>query len=252
VVFRDLSEIKALQEQIRQKDRLATVGEVAAKMAHEIKNPLAGISYVAQILRREVRFEPSHAELVQAMLSEVSRLNALIDDLLVYGRPAHLALAPHDLHRIWEEILNFSKEELDARRLTLVRDFPPDLPPVAVDGNRMRQVFLNILKNAMEATGPGGSITIRTRRAVEVPSGSGMAGAGGVEVMVEDTGPGIAPEDQERVFELFYTTKPSGSGLGLPICRRIVEDHGGSINVADGPGGGRFLIWLPAVAVAAA
>ncbi len=253
VVFRDLSEIKALQEQIRQKDRLATVGEVAAKMAHEIKNPLAGISYVAQILRREVRFEPSHAELVQAMLAEVSRLNGLIDDLLVYGRPARLTLAPQDLHRIWEEILNFSKEELDARRLTLVRDFPPDLPPVAVDGNRMRQVFLNILKNAMEATGPGGRLTVRTRRVAEGPAGPGTAGAGGVEVMVEDTGPGIAAEDRERIFELFYTTKTSGSGLGLPICRRIVEDHGGMITVGDGPGGGsQCVIWFPAAPVGAA
>ena len=251
VVFRDLSEIKALQEQIRQKDRLATIGEVAAKMAHEVKNPLAGISYVAQILKREVPFEDSHAELVQAMLSEISRLNGLIDDLLVYGRPARLAVAPQDLNRIWEEIFNLSKEDLDRRGLTLVRDFQAGLPLVAVDGNRMRQVFLNVLKNAMEATGSGGRVTVRTRRVSGAGPATRPGGTAWLEVLVEDTGCGIPPQDRERVFELFYTTKPSGSGLGLPICRRIVEEHGGVITVDGEAGAGsQFAIRLPAGGIA--
>jgi PAS domain S-box-containing protein len=244
IVFRDLSEIKTLQGQIRQKDRLATIGEVAAKMAHEIRNPLAGISYVAQILKREVRFEPSHQELVQAMFSEIKRLNGIIDDLLLYGRPAALILAPQDLHAIWEEIISLSKAQLDVLELTLVRDFDPALPSVAVDGNRMRQVFLNLLKNAMEATGPGGLITVRTR--LVAGPGAGGGADGWAEVSVEDTGGGIPAEEQERVFELFFTTKPSGSGLGLPICRRIVAEHGGSIHAASRPGAGSaFTIRLP-------
>ncbi len=242
VVFRDLSEIKALQDQIRHKDRLATIGEVAAKMAHEIKNPLAGISYVAQILKREVSFEPSHRELVQAMFSEINRLNGLIEDLLLYGRPTRLALAPQDLHKIWEDIVHLSKEELDARSLALAWDLDPAVPPIALDGNRMRQVFLNLLKNAIEATPAGGRIVVRTRHAA-APSG----GADGwVEIGIEDTGQGIAEQDRDRIFELFYTTKPSGSGLGLPICRRIVEEHGGIISVGSRPGaGGIFTIRLP-------
>ncbi len=262
VVFRDLSEIKTLQGQIRQKDRLATIGEVAAKMAHEIKNPLAGISYVAQILKREIRFEPPHGELIQAMFSEINRLNGLIEDLLLYGRPARLALAPQDVHKIWEDIVHLSKEQLDARGLTLGWDLDPAVPPIALDGNRMRQVFLNLLKNAIEATAPGGRITVRTRR---VATGAGVgqraegratAGPPGengwVEIVVEDTGQGVPEHDRDRIFELFYTTKPSGSGLGLPICRRIVEEHGGAINVAGRPGAGSaFTIRLPASGVSA-
>lgn len=262
VVFRDLGEVKTLQAQIRQKDRLATIGEVAAKMAHEIKNPLAGISYVAQILKREIRFEPSHRELVEAMFSEINRLNALIEDLLLYGRPARLALAPQDVQKIWEEIVHLSKEQLDARHLTLVWDLDPAVPTVALDGNRMRQVFLNLLKNAMDATSPGGRITLRTRL-VAASRGAGGGGngraaapppgeSGWVEIVVEDTGQGIPEGERDRIFELFYTTKPSGSGLGLPICRRIVEEHGGTIHVAGQPAGGSaFIVRLPASGVGA-
>ena len=289
VVFRDLSEIKTLQEQIRQKDRLATIGEVAAKMAHEIRNPLAGISYVAQILKREVRFEASHEELIQAMFAEINRLNGIIDDLLLYGRPARFTLAPLNLQQICEEILSLSQEQLETRELTLERDFDPRVPPVPVDGNRMRQVILNLLKNAMEATGPGGAITLRTRFAVGAdapadrpdagpaapastgagwaaaappggtrwpiapanagagwPTATANAGAGWVEIDVSDTGAGIPDEDTEKIFELFYTTKLSGSGLGLPICRRIVEEHGGTLALASRPGAGStFTIRLP-------
>lgn len=252
VVFRDLSEIKALQEQVRQKERLATIGEVAAKMAHEIRNPLAGISYVAQILKREVQFGPSHQELIQAMFAEINRLNGIIDDLLLYGRPARFALAPQSLQRICEEIIGLSQEQLELRELTLERDFDPAIPPLALDGNRMRQVILNLLKNALEATAPGGVVTLRTRLKGCPAGGAGGAapspggGAGCVEIQVSDTGAGIPEEDREKIFELFYTTKLTGSGLGLPICRRIVEEHGGTLTVASQPGvGSTFTIRLP-------
>ncbi|HEY7676585.1 MAG TPA: ATP-binding protein, partial [Candidatus Methylomirabilis sp.] len=224
--------------------------------AHEIKNPLAGISYVAQILKREVSFEPSHRELVQAMFSEINRLNGLIEDLLLYGRPARLALAPQYVHKIWEDIVHLSKEQLDARNLALAWDLDPAVPPIPLDGNRMRQVFLNLLKNAIEATPAGGRIVVRTRhvtaagrprRPVEWPPAAPPDGADGwVEIAIEDTGQGIPEQDRDRIFELFYTTKPSGSGLGLPICRRIVEEHGGTISLASRPGAGSaFTIRLP-------
>lgn len=251
VVFRDLSEIKALQDQIRQKDRLATIGEVAAKMAHEIRNPLAGISYVAQILKREVRFEPSHEELIQAMFAEINRLNGIIDDLLLYGRPARFTLAPQNLQRLCEEIFSLSQEQLESRELTLECDFDPRIPAISVDGNRMRQVILNLLKNALEATGPGGVITVRTRLVggSEPPDANGDAC---VEIDVSDTGAGLPEGDTEKIFELFYTTKLSGSGLGLPICRRIVEEHGGTLAVASRPGAGStFTIRLPLAPVGA-
>ncbi|MBI3988054.1 MAG: response regulator [candidate division NC10 bacterium] len=258
IVFRDLSEIKQLQEEIRKKDRLATIGEVASGIAHEIRNPLFGISSVAQILAREVPFEPVHRELVFAMLAETKRLNTLVEDLLFYGRPPSLSLNPVDLYQIWEEILNLHADQLAEGQITLMKEFDGNLPPLLLDGNKIRQVFLNVLKNAFEATPPGGTITIKTKRqkakgkrqkedpdAAPTPT-THHPDVEFVEISVQDTGLGIAPERLERIFELFFTTKASGSGLGLPICRRIIEDHGGSITVTSERGKGScFTILLP-------
>lgn len=258
VVFRDLSEIKQLQEEIRRKDRLATIGEVASGIAHEIKNPLFGISSVAQILAKEVSFEPVHRDLVLAMVAETKRLNTLVENLLFYGRPPSLSLNPVDLHQIWEEILNLHADQLAEGGITLRKEFDPNLPALLLDGNKIRQVFLNILKNALEATPPGGTISITTKRQMangkwQEEDADGALGPSPqppaleyVEIAVEDTGLGIAPENLPRIFELFFTTKASGSGLGLPICRKIIEDHGGSITARSERGKGScFTILLP-------
>lgn len=256
VLFRDLSEIKRLQEEVRRKDRLATIGEVAAGVAHEIRNPLFGISSVAQILVREVAFDRAHRELVSAMLSEIKRLNALVEDLLFYGRPSKLHLHQEDLNQIWEEILGLSANRLAEGGLHVRKELDPNLPPILLDGHKIRQVFLNLLKNAMEATPPGGTITIRTKvrskelgvRGREETSHPSLLTLPLVEISIEDTGLGIASENLERIFDLFFTTKASGSGLGLPICRRIIEDHGGSILVKSEKGKGScFTILLPLV-----
>ncbi len=258
VVFRDLSEIKQLQEEIRRKDRLATIGEVVSGIAHEIRNPLFGISSVAQILAREVSFEPVHRDLVLAMVAETKRLNTLVENLLFYGRPPSLSLNPVDLHQIWEEILNLHADQLAEGGITLRKAFAPNLPVLLLDGNKIRQVFLNLLKNAVEATPPGGTITIKTgkykakgKRQKEDADGTLASGprppeVEGVEISVQDTGLGIAPENLPRIFDLFFTTKASGSGLGLPICRKIIEDHGGKITARSERGKGScFTILLP-------
>lgn len=256
ILFRDLSEIKKLQEEIRRKDRLATIGEVAAGVAHEIRNPLFGISSVAQILVREVAFDQAHRELVSAMLSEIKRLNTLVEDLLLYGRPSKLNLHQEDLNQIWEEILGLSADKLAEGGLHVRKELDRGLPLLLLDGHKIRQVFLNLLKNAMEATPPGGTITLRTKvrgkelgvRGQEETFHSSPLTPRWVEISVEDTGLGIAPENVERIFDLFFTTKASGSGLGLPICRRIIEDHGGRILVWSEKGrGSRFTILLPLI-----
>jgi PAS domain S-box-containing protein len=243
VIFRDLSDLRAIRAEVRRKDRLAAIGEVAAGVAHEIRNPLFGISSVAQILMTEVKFDPVHQDLLAAMQAEIKRLNSLVEDLLDYGRPAKLQRTPQALEQIWDEILGLAREELAEAKVHITRDNGDGLPPVLADGNKLRQVFLNLLKNAIQATPPGGQITIRLQRvahgALPAPVQRALAlQAGDVDPArefvvsgVADTGVGIPAADLDRIFDLFFTTKSTGSGLGLAICRRIVEDHGGAIGV---------------------
>lgn len=258
IIFRDLSEVRALEAEARRKDRLAAIGEVAAGAAHEIRNPLFGISSVAQILMAEVKFDPAHQELLAAMQSEIKRLNTLVEDLLDYGRPAKLQRSPHHLEQIWEEILGLAREELAEAKLRVTLQASPGLPPILVDGNKIRQVFLNLLQNAIQATPPEGSISVRIQRgsqgtlppslqrSLSARGGEGSKDGEFLSVAVADSGVGIPPEDLERVFDLFFTTKSTGSGLGLAICRRIVEDHGGVLGVESGQdSGSTFTLALP-------
>ena len=242
VVFRDLSEIKHLQVELHRKDRLAAIGQVVAGVAHEIRNPLFGITSVAQILKREVDLPPAHRELVEAMLSETQRLNTLIGDLLVFGRPAALERRPTDLHQLLDGCFHLYAGEIRERSIELRKAYHPHLPILQVDQDKMIQVILNLLKNALEATPSGGSVTVETQHHRMGERGE----VDQVEVAINDTGCGILPEDRDRIFDLFFTTKSRGSGLGLPICRRIIEDHGGNITVESGPEQGTtFTIHLP-------
>lgn len=243
IIFRDLSDLRAIRAEARRKDRLAAIGEVAAGVAHEIRNPLFGISSVAQILKTEVKFDPVHQELLAAMQAEIKRLNVLVEDLLHYSRPSKLQRTPQALEQIWDEILGLAREELAEAKVQVIRDIGAGLPTVLADGDKLRQVFLNLLKNAIQATPPGGRITIRLQRAsrgrlpapvqhsLELQAGTGEPSREFLVSVVTDTGVGIPAADLDRVFDLFFTTKSTGSGLGLAICRRIVEDHGGAIGI---------------------
>jgi two-component system nitrogen regulation sensor histidine kinase GlnL len=243
IIFRDLSDLRAIRAEARRKDRLAAIGEVAAGVAHEIRNPLFGISSVAQILMTEVKFDPVHQELLAAMQAEIKRLNVLVEDLLHYSRPSKLQRTPQALEQIWDEILGLAREELAEAKVQVIRDIGAGLPTVLADGDKLRQVFLNLLKNAIQATPPGGRITIRLQRAsrgrlpapvqhsLELQAGTGEPSREFLVSVVTDTGVGIPAADLDRVFDLFFTTKSTGSGLGLAICRRIVEDHGGAIGI---------------------
>lgn len=242
IIFRDLSDLRAIRAEMQRKDRLATIGEVAAGVAHEIRNPLFGISSVAQILMTEVRFEPAHQELFAAMQAEIKRLNTLVEDLLNYGRSSKLERTPQVIEPIWDEILGLAKEELAKAKVSVTRTFAQGMPPVLADGNKLRQVFLNLLKNAIQATPPDGRITIRLDRAPRnalpspVQRSLELVGADDpsreyLVTVLSDTGIGIPAADLNRIFDLFFTTKSTGSGLGLAITRRIIEDHGGAIGI---------------------
>ena len=242
VIFRDLSEIKHLQGELRRKDRLAAIGQITAGVAHEVRNPLFGITSVAQILREEVQLSPAHHELVSAMLLETQRLNALVSDLLLFGRESSPDTRPTDLHQLLDACCQLYAGEIRERGIALHKIYAAHLPALLLDADKLKQVILNLLKNALETTPTGGTVTLTT----EACRREGPGGGGRATLAISDTGCGISPEHRERIFDLFFTTKPRGTGLGLPICRRIVEDHGGEITVESRPGHGTtFTVHLP-------
>ena len=167
-----------------------------------------------------------------------------MEDLLNYGRSSQLQRSPQAIEQIWEEILGLAKEELSNAKVNVARSFAQGMPHVLADGNKLRQVFLNLLKNAIQATPPDGQITVRLSRAPHNALPASMqrslevGGAGDpsreyVVTVLSDTGIGIPAADLNRVFDLFFTTKSTGSGIGLAITRRIIEDHGGAIGIEN-------------------
>ncbi len=236
-VLEDLSDIKALEAERRRLDRLAALGEMAAVVAHEIRNPVAAIGAGVEYLTRSVGPGSPEYEGVQMVKNEIKRVNRIIEDILFMARPLSLNLSREDLTAIIAGVLQRFRPVLDSQGIAVQFDPPPDLPPLKVDRQRMEQVFGNLVANAIQAMPDGGRLTIQTE---PVPADQG------VTVTILDTGPGIPPEARPRIFEPFFTTRTKGTGLGLPVARRIVEEHGGTIRVESGTNqGARFVIHLP-------
>jgi signal transduction histidine kinase len=219
VDYRDLTEIKTLQSELISKEGFAAMGKVVAGVAHEIKNPLFGISSIAQIFERELK-NAEHQELARALLSETQRLNQLVEELVIYGRPMKLTRDRCDLRRLWQEVFELHKREIEKKNITITGDFNLRSPLVYLDAHQIRQVFLNLLRNSMEATAQGGEINIKLLLEDRY-----------IIFKIADTGAGIPANIMGRVFDLFFTTKAKGTGLGLAICRKIVHDHGGEIAI---------------------
>jgi len=234
VVFQDLTELKALQGELLNRERFAAIGRVVAGVAHEIRNPLFGISAIGQIFERELK-APAQQELCRALLAEAKRLNQLVEELLIYGRPMKLNREDADLRVLWEEVLELHRDELKQRGIKVTGDYAVRHPVAYFDPHQVRQVFLNVLRNAMEAMPAGGSIGITMLLADDF-----------LVFQVTDTGAGIPKESLEHIFDLFFTTKPKGTGLGLAICRKILRDHGGDIAIDSVAGRGTTVtITLP-------
>ncbi|NTW60662.1 MAG: HAMP domain-containing protein, partial [Nitrospirae bacterium] len=234
VVFQDLTELKALQAEHLDREWFAAIGRVVASVAHEIRNPLFGISAIGQIFERELK-DPAQQELCRALLAETKRLNQLVEELLVYGRPMKLLREDTDLRVLWEEVLDQHREELRERGIKVTGDYAVRHPIAYFDPSQVRQVFQNLLRNAIEATPDGGSISITMLLADKF-----------LIFRVTDNGSGIPQDNLEHVFDPFYTTKPKGTGLGLAICRKIMRDHGGDIAIESTVGVGTTVsITLP-------
>ncbi len=228
-------ELQAAQSRLIEAERLAAIGELSAAVAHGIRNPLAGIKAAAQFANLELSAEHPLRENISDIISEANKLEARIKELLDFAKPFEPHLAPCAVADIIAGALTSLRPQLSAHGVTVATDCDPMLPKVVLDHAQIEQVLLALLSNAVEAMPRGGKVTVAARR-----SGHG------IHIEVADNGPGIPLAQQERVFKLFFTTKSSGTGLGLAVVKKVVERHGGTIVLDSVVGQGtRFLIDLP-------
>ncbi|RKP48096.1 PAS domain-containing sensor histidine kinase [Cohnella endophytica] len=239
VLFRDVSHLLNLEEQIRRSDRLKTIGQIAAGTAHEIRNPLTAIKGFMQLLNRTLadREMVKEREFVGIVLTELERVNDLVSDFLLLSKPKEAKRASMRVGKVLQEILPMIRNEALLHSVTVIYRPKPELPPILADKELLKQVFLNLGKNAIEAMGEGGTLIIRENH---YPYESDK-----IAIEIQDTGPGIPPDFLDKVFDPFFTTKPQGTGLGLSVCQRIVHDLGGSIEVLSSEEGTKFIVWIP-------
>jgi two-component system nitrogen regulation sensor histidine kinase GlnL len=247
LLFRDLTAQRSLTATAERGARVGDLAAVAAGLAHEIKNPLGGIKGAAQLLAEEVAENGNGARFTALITREVDRVSSLLEQLLELTRPPRLRLAAVNVHRILQEVLLLERAAASTDALTVRLEFDPSLPEIWADEAQLRQVFLNLVKNALDAMERSGTLTLATRMETDFHVRNPAQPRGQfLSVEIEDTGPGIAAEDSERIFTPFFTTKASGTGLGLAISHRLVTQHGGHIRVKSEPGRGtRFRVSLP-------
>jgi PAS domain S-box-containing protein len=231
-VFQDMTEIESLRTRLQQQDRLAALGELAATVAHEIRNPLGGIRGFAALLARDLSAEDPRSRLVDKILVGSKELERVVSELLEYTRPVQLRPQTTSCRELVEAALAYV--ELDGRPVALRNEVAPDMT-MEVDPDRMRQVLLNILLNAVQSIEGDGVVSIRAH-----------GEDGRLTIAVRDSGCGMTAEQIEKVFSPFYTTKEKGTGLGLAIATKVVEAHGGRIDVESEPGNGStFYVRVP-------
>jgi len=242
--FKDLTRVEQLEERERLRDRLATLGEMAAAIAHEVKNPLAGIEVMAGLLKRTLAGHADAQATLNDIIKECKLANSIVVEVLEFVRPIRLEVEEHvALPDVLHDAVATASSTAAPGGIAVTVDVPADLPGVPGDPNQLRQLFTNLLTNAFEALEGKGAVSIRARRTESVDEGEQDQ----VIVEVRDNGPGISEETAERVFSPFFTTKPQGTGLGLAIVRKVVDAHDGHIDLTTPPEGGTcFRVSLPA------
>ena len=227
VVLHDVSALTHMEQQLRKSDRLASVGTVAAGMAHEIKNPLVAIKTFTQLLPEryeEADFRDTFSSLIG---SEVTRIDGIVNRLLDFARPSDPILGDVHVHTSVRELKDLVEHQFDKKNVRLTCDLQATHDTITADANQIEQALLNLLLNALNASAAGGTVTIRTENADHT--------AAAVRISVIDSGCGIPPEHVEHVFDPFFTTRPEGTGLGLSVTHRIVQDHAGGIEIDSTP-----------------
>jgi signal transduction histidine kinase len=237
---RHLRRMNEMEDRIQLAERLSSLGHLAAGVAHEIRNPLNAIGMGLQRLKRE--FSPheeskldEYRSFTDLILNEIRRVNGIIEQFLTLSRPFHLDLRRAPVQELLKDLITLFQEEASSKNIALQAEIDPGLPLIAIDPERLKEAFMNIMKNGMEAMEIGGTLSVSTRSFKDR-----------VEVVISDSGSGIPPDQMEKIFNFYYTTKEKGSGLGLPIAHRIIEAHGGQIRAESRIGvGTKVTVILP-------
>ena len=241
--FKDLTRVEQLEERERLRDRLAAVGEMAAVIAHEVKNPLAGIEVMAGLLRRKIPDAPDAQMVLTDIISEAKMANAIVQEVLDFVRPIRLQVEHTSIADAVQGAIQLADSKGKRGNVEVSVKLPDGLPHINADQHQITQVFTNLLMNAYEAMGGKGRVTISADLMRLEDGGDGRAA---VLIEFTDNGPGIPPDVADKVFDPFFTTKAQGSGLGLAIVRKIVDAHDGRIDLRTTPGQGTTIrVTLP-------
>ncbi len=237
VLFRDLTQIRQLKTEVLRSQRLASIGRLAAGVAHEIRNPLSSIKGFATYFKERYRQVPEDQKTAEVMIQEVERLNRVISQLLDFASPMSIQERPTSLPSLIQHSIRLIEGDAHKKGIGIHTDISPEINEVMIDPDRFKQVLLNLYLNSIEAMGRGGTLSVRVQR---------EAGERDILITVSDTGMGIREEDLPNIFDPYFTSKSSGTGLGLAIVLKIVESHGGKVAVKSSPGEGTTVtITLP-------
>jgi signal transduction histidine kinase len=248
--FKDLTKVEQMEERERLRDRLAALGEMAAAIAHEVKNPLASIEVMAGVLKRQMTDREEALETLNDIIKEAKMANAIVVEVLEFVRPISLQVERAALPEVLKDSITLAEGKMRRGSVSIDTVIEPDVPELLADPHQLRQLFSNLLANAFEALGGEGHVDIRAWLLPGEDESSVAVDPQPPQVVVEvrDSGPGIAADDMERIFSPFFSTKPQGTGLGLAIVRKVVDAHDGHIDAVSAPGrGAAFRVTLPVV-----
>ena len=254
LVFSEISRTKRIQAEIVRMDRMASLGALSSGIAHEIRNPLAGIKAMVQSLEEQLEDDTQKTEYIQRILRQVNRLTTLLKAFFTYARPSLPDASPVSIHKIIDEVIPLIDRKLSDKKIKFKQNYSMDLEDVFVDANQIQQVFLNLFLNAADAMPEGGILEIKAVNTIysnpivdRRKPASGLLSDSFVQIIVKDNGIGISEKVCKKIFDPFYSTKSTGTGLGLSIVYQIIKEHGGRIDVLSEEGQGtEFLIILPA------
>lgn len=237
-ICRDITERVEAEKRIRESERLAHIGKLTTSLAHEIRNPLSSVKMNSQIILKNKQFDGNDKRRMEIIVHEISRLEKILDEMLDFARPVKLNLEPVPIQAVLESCLEIMEEKIREQSIAVKKRYATDLPPIALDREKIEQALFNVLLNAIEALPNGGRIEATIKQAKE--------NGGAIEVEISDNGPGIPLEDLPFIFDPFFSNKKKGTGLGLSNVKKIIEAHGGSIAVSlRKPHGTHVLLTVP-------